>query len=90
VDSLFGLLQSIRKLYFWYYRKRYHVPCKREIDECIHQKKFPDRVWAYAVTYLLPDYTLEDVAFVFNVTRERVRQVLFKIVREANKKENDE
>jgi len=74
------------KIYNWIYHKRNpDVPAKRDIKEYAEYSSpryryVVDRIWQIALFYSW-DLTVEEIAENLNITRERVRQCLWKFYR---------
>jgi hypothetical protein len=69
------------KLYYYLYRKFKHIPCRQEIRGVIKSGTYLSPVIRdVAITYA-DDYSLDVVACVYRITRERARQYLLKAAR---------
>ena len=69
-------LSIINRIKFWYLRNDY--PCKDEIAECILQtdiNKWSISILQTCELYLHDDIDIDDIAFMLDVTRERIRQI---------------
>ena len=76
----------MKQLYYWYFRKRYNVPCRAEIKDIYKREKYPPglRIRQVAEAYL-QGLELQEIAKGLNITQERVRQILLKIVRNGKR-----
>ena len=77
---IFNPVLCLRDLKFWWYRRSRHVPHPDEIRSFFPIHGTP-REWRIAKYYALYNFTLEEIAVHLNCTRERVRQIVWKIYR---------
>jgi hypothetical protein len=69
------------RLVYWMYRKIFELPCRTEVLEVLMDGKALHKdIHKLAVDYAM-GYTIEESAWMNNITRERARQYLFKAVR---------
>lgn len=78
----------IFKLYWWWFKRQNGYPCKNELRKAADYASslgiLSNRLDVFVNLYSI--YSIEEVADKMNVTRERVRQILMKVVRLADKK----
>lgn len=78
----------MKKLYYWYFRRKHSYPCQSEIVDIIHNVEdmsiFSPKL-AQCIDLYLSDNDIVDIAIVMGCTRERVRQYLLKIWRKGQK-----
>lgn len=75
-------LRSIRDLKFWLYRRKYSVPCSEEMMLLGPFSTSTDRIRRFATLYVM-GYSMREIARDFDVTVERVRQMIWKAWRQA-------
>lgn len=68
-----------KRLKYWWFRRNNGYPCQQEVKELVSKTRLRSlRTLGMAMHYCMsPD--IETTAREFNVTRERVRQVLLKL-----------
>lgn len=78
-------MSIIKRLKYWWFRRRNWYPCQQEMCE-IYARVSSDRLiyrkYGIVLSYCLKDATIITVAEDWGVTRERVRQILMKVYHE--------
>jgi hypothetical protein len=77
----------MKHLYYFLYKKIFHIPCRAEVKEAYNMPnlKVSARIRRVAERYA-EGGKIHIIAWADNITVERVRQMLFKIVRVASGK----
>lgn len=78
----------VKKLLFWYHRKRYGVPSVVEIMDICQKYPYLIRIFKHSLNnrrriavYYTVGFTIDEIAKNLNISRERVRQVLYRLYR---------